>query len=102
MQGFGWRGCGVEESPIPGIAIHPIIKTGPGPIYRHRTRGTIKQYIVNVKMRVVWPKARSSFGSRFRAPTVRGRDEPQEKVLQEPKKVAMGGNIKWLSKKQSK
>jgi hypothetical protein len=38
----------VEESPIHGIAILLIIKTGPGPIYKHSTCSTIKQYIVNV------------------------------------------------------
>jgi hypothetical protein len=26
-----------------------MIKTGPGPIYRHRTRSTIRQYIINVE-----------------------------------------------------
>jgi hypothetical protein len=39
----------VEESPIRSIAIRLITKTGPGPIYKHRTCATIKQYIVNVQ-----------------------------------------------------
>jgi hypothetical protein len=39
----------IEESPIGAIAIHLIIKTGSGPIYRYSTRSIIKQYIVNVR-----------------------------------------------------
>jgi hypothetical protein len=55
------RGRGVEESPIRAIAILLIIKTGSGPIYKHSTRSTIKQYIVNVEKDSFLAKAKELF-----------------------------------------